>query len=217
MSVLAPTMTARVIQQLQAGPADHAALLARIADGNPSTLSYRLRMMREAGLIEADAHDRPTWQLTAAGRAAVPVLRAVDQWARHRTNPGRDMTAVVRVERAMKVLSKVHTTHVIIGLADGPLLVKELLVAMPAGIRENNLRDRLRFLAAEEVLAQDNSGELIRYHLTLDGLRTAKIHHRAAAFAQWRAEAEASTQARSRANVPTLKFSHQDPRGQVAA
>ncbi|MBF9071807.1 hypothetical protein [Streptacidiphilus fuscans] len=211
LRLLAPTMTARVIHQLQSGSAGKRQLLDRIEECNPSTLNGRLDMMRDTGLVESSLGRGAAWRLTAAGRAALPVLRAVDEWARHRADGPSDANPVLDVEAALKLLSSAHTTRIVTGLAHGPLTVKQLRPALPSHVSEYNLRMRLRDLVGERILAQDKAGPRLRFHLTLDGLRTAKIHQRADAFAA--ARATVSNRTPTRSTAPTLVFSHPERRG----
>lgn len=60
--------------------------LSRKAEGvNPTTLSQRLALLEDAGLVTKTIHStmppRTSYELTEGGRALAPVLKSIEEWS----------------------------------------------------------------------------------------------------------------------------------------
>ena len=83
-----------ILDTLAEGPIGFNALTRVARRVNPVTLSERLGLLQQEGLVEHTVHptqkSRGTYQLTDSGRALLPILAAIKQWAEQnlRNTPG---------------------------------------------------------------------------------------------------------------------------------
>lgn len=74
-----------IIEALQGGPARFRDLEKMVEGVNTATLSGRLKSMHQSGLINRREQSRAdvTYELTALGRQAIPILDAVNDFAEY--------------------------------------------------------------------------------------------------------------------------------------
>ena len=74
-----------IVNQLQQGPAGFNELSRKAEGVNVTTLSQRLALLEQAGLVVKTIHStmppRTSYTLTEAGRALRPVLDAIETWS----------------------------------------------------------------------------------------------------------------------------------------
>src|SRR5213080_265618 len=74
-----------IVHQLMNGPVGFCELNRRARGVNPTTLSQRLDMLEEAGLVTKTVQSymppRTNYELTEAGMALKPVLNAIEGWS----------------------------------------------------------------------------------------------------------------------------------------
>jgi DNA-binding HxlR family transcriptional regulator len=81
--VLAGKWSAAIVRALAAGPLRYNRLLERIEGVSPRMLTMTLRGLEEAGVVERREQGRAlAYTLSAAGRELLPVLDALEGWAR---------------------------------------------------------------------------------------------------------------------------------------
>jgi DNA-binding HxlR family transcriptional regulator len=81
--VLAGKWSAAIIVALAAGPLRYNRLLERIDGMSPRMLTLTLRSLEEAGLVERRQQGAALpYTLSVAGRELLPVLDALEGWAR---------------------------------------------------------------------------------------------------------------------------------------
>jgi DNA-binding HxlR family transcriptional regulator len=84
--------TAMILGHLSRGPAGFPDLSRGIGGISDSVLSERLAGLTAGGLITHEVRDGPpvtvTYQLTGRGRALMPALDLIAQWARDNLPPG---------------------------------------------------------------------------------------------------------------------------------
>ena len=80
-----------LLATLVQGPAGYAELKRAVTGISDPVLSDRLKELAGAGLITREVTDGPpvsvTYRVTDAGRALIPVLRALTRWARENLPP----------------------------------------------------------------------------------------------------------------------------------
>jgi DNA-binding HxlR family transcriptional regulator len=79
--------TLRVLWELREGAVGFRALQLRCDDVSPTSLSQRLRELREAGVVEDSAEGL---RLTAEGRALLHALAPLSRWAERWAERQRD-------------------------------------------------------------------------------------------------------------------------------
>jgi DNA-binding HxlR family transcriptional regulator len=81
--VLAGKWSAAIIRALAGGPLRYNRLLERVDGISPRMLTVTLRTLEDAGLVERRQQGRTLpYALSPAGRELLPVLDALEGWAR---------------------------------------------------------------------------------------------------------------------------------------
>ena len=73
----------RIIDVLQDGPARFCNIQRQLNNLNPVTLTDRLKKLEQAGIVDRREDDENSvhYSLTTTGRAALPVIDAIDQYS----------------------------------------------------------------------------------------------------------------------------------------
>jgi DNA-binding HxlR family transcriptional regulator len=83
-----------VLGSLRAGPAGYRQLSRAIGHVSDSVLSDRLAELTGAGLVVRHVEEGPpvtvTYELTASGRALIPALEQIAEWAQQHLSAGQD-------------------------------------------------------------------------------------------------------------------------------
>lgn len=86
MQIIGNKWTALILRDLAAGPSHFCELEKSVGNINPRTLSQRLDGLEEHGIITKQAANesstRPEYELTAKGRALLPVLHQMAAWGK---------------------------------------------------------------------------------------------------------------------------------------
>jgi DNA-binding HxlR family transcriptional regulator len=81
--VLAGKWSAAIVRALAAGPLRYNRLLERIDGVSPRMLTLTLRALEDSGLVKRRQQGRAlAYELSVAGRELLPVLDALEGWAR---------------------------------------------------------------------------------------------------------------------------------------
>jgi DNA-binding HxlR family transcriptional regulator len=74
-----------VVHHLRGGALSFNELNRRVPGSNPTTLSQRLSLLEEAGLVAREVHStmppKTSYDLTEAGHALGPILDSIAQWS----------------------------------------------------------------------------------------------------------------------------------------
>jgi DNA-binding HxlR family transcriptional regulator len=101
-----------VLHHLRGGALSFNELNRRVPGSNPTTLSQRLSLLEEAGLVAREVHStmppKTSYDLTEAGHALEPILDSIAQWSallslrrvHHARRDTRDIAFVVSTKES---------------------------------------------------------------------------------------------------------------------